>query len=391
MGNILHMLKSEVDIHIKDIIKLRRELHSYPELGYHEYKTTQRLIDYLNRHNVNVYGFKDITGAIAYIGNHCKNTVGLRVDIDALPISENTGVEYSSKNKGIMHACGHDIHMSIGAGLAVILNNLKSKLPVNLKIIFQPAEECNPDGGAKALIQRGVLNNPDVSSIIGFHIWPDLKVGEIGVISGPIMASSDKFKIIINGKKSHAAEPHKGVDAIGIALNVINMIQNVIKQEIDPFEPAVVSIGQIASKGRYNIICDYVEIEGTIRTFNDEVRDKIHTRIGEILNGIMTARGGSHELHLERGYDAVVNDTELTKRFIIYASKLLGQQNLKTSIKPSLIGEDFGFFGKYAPCMYFHLGGNSIYPLHSDKFLPDEGCIEVALQLLGSFILEYNR
>lgn len=384
-----NLLQKELDNLMPTVLNLRKQLHAYPELGYREYKTTDTLVDYLRQNHVPVMRFTDITGAVALIDNGCGKTVAIRVDIDALPIAENTGVDYRSRNSGVMHACGHDVHASVGAGLAVILNRMKDRLPVNAKIIFQPAEECNPDGGAKGLIARRVLNNPDVSAILGFHVWPDYKVGQIGLRVGPVMASSDRFKIIIRGEKSHAAQPHRGVDAISIGVNAISLIQG-LNKEIDPFESAVISIGQINSQGRYNIICDYIEIEGTIRTFNDAVREKIHRRMDEILKGVSIAQGGNYKLNIEQGYDAVVNDTGLTLAFAEHAATVLGSNSVNTDAKPSLIGEDFGAFGKLVPSLYFHLGCDSPYPLHHDQFLADERCMETAIKLLASFTLAYT-
>ncbi len=372
---------------LTDVIEFRKDIHRHPELGYEEVETTKRIISFLKKNGVTAETFSDLTGAVVNIDNGCEKTIGLRVDIDALPITENTGLDFMSKNEGKMHACGHDVHTSIGAGMCIILNCLKEKLNVNVKVIFQPAEECNPQGGAKSLIEKGVLKNPDVSEIYGFHVWPDYKVGKIAVKDGPIMAASDKFKIIIKGKKTHAAQPHKGVDAISIGVDVINALEFKLKREMNPFEPAVISIGKFHSTGRYNIICDYVEIEGTLRTLCEETRNRIHKRIHQIADGIIKSYGGDSEIIICRGYDSVINDKELTQNFVRHAVNLLGEDNVMTNITASLIGEDFSSFCKYIPSLYFHLGCDSNYPLHSDKFYPKEETIKVALNLLGSFIL----
>ncbi|WZL72309.1 M20 family metallopeptidase [Clostridiaceae bacterium 35-E11] len=384
-------LNKEIANILENVTAFRKEIHMYPELGYKEVDTTKRIVDFLEKNGVKSETFSNITGAIVNIDNNCKKTIALRVDIDALPISENTGLEYTSKNIGLMHACGHDVHTAIGAGLAVILNILKEKLHVNVKIIFQPAEECSPHGGASFLIKEGVLKNPDVSEIYGFHVWPDYKAGQIGVKEGPIMAASDKFHLTIKGKKTHAAQPHKGVDAISIAVDIINAIEFKIKREINPFEPAVISIGQINSTGRYNIICDHVEIEGTIRTLYEGTRNAIHTRIKEITEGITKSYGGDYKIVLNKGYDPVINHPALVQNFVDHSIQVLGENNVQTNITASLIGEDFSSFCKYVPSLYFHLGCDSEYPLHSDKFFPKEETIQVALDLLGSFLLNHEK
>lgn len=382
-------LNKEISNILEDVIAFRKATHMYPELGYEEVNTTKRIVSFLEEHGVEMKTFSNITGAVATINNNCEKTIGLRVDIDALPIFENTGLEYKSKNAGLMHACGHDVHTAIGAGLAIILKELKEKLQVNVKIIFQPAEECSPKGGASFLIQEGILKNPDVSEIYGFHVWPDYKVGQIGIKEGPIMAASDKFRVIIKGEKTHAAQPDKGIDAISIVIDVINAIEFKLKREINPFEPAVISIGQINSTGRYNIICDHVEIEGTIRTLYEETRNRIHARIEQITEGITRSYGGGWEIIIDQGYDPVINNERLVQNFVNHSIQVLGKNNVHTNITASLIGEDFSSFCKYIPSLYFHLGCDSEHPLHSDKFYAKEETIKTALELLGSFILNY--
>ena len=386
--------RSKLDIEISEIlesiISFRKEIHRYPELGYKEEKTTKRIVEFLENQGLEMETFNDLTGAFTNIRNGHKKTIGIRVDIDALPITENTGLSYSSEHPGIMHACGHDVHTSIGVGIAILMNRMKEFLKVNVKIVFQPAEECNPNGGAKELIRRGILENPSVDEMYGFHVWPRLSVGEIAVKKGPIMASSDKLSIIVRGKKTHAAEPHKGVDAISIGMDIINTLEFKLKREMDPFDPYVISIGKFNSRGRYNIICDYAEIEGTVRTFNENTRKKIHKRVLEIANGIAKSYGGEADAIINRGYDTVINDEKITENFIDYAKKTMGKGNVRTEINASLIGEDFSFFSKKVPSLYFHLGCDCEYPLHSDKFFAKEETIEIGLRLIAGFILSID-
>jgi len=382
---MINRIEEEISKISNDLINIRKELHKNPELGYEEYETTNFIIKTLEKHDLKANRFKNITGAYVNIDNSKKGTIGLRVDIDALPVFEKTGVEFQSKNTNVMHACGHDVHTTIGIGTAMVLNSIRDQLPFNVKIIFQPAEECNPKGGAIPIMDEGVLENPKVDKILGFHVWPSLKVGEVGIKTGPILANSDKFRIIVNGKKSHGAEPYKGIDAINISMNIITKINNIKRNHIDPFQPAVISIGNINSNGRHNIICDRVEIEGTIRTFNKYNRDLIHKKISRIAKEESNLFYGNSEVEIEKGYDSVVNDKKLYEKFIKISRELIGEENLKTNINPSLIGEDFGFYGKKASSLYFLLGCESDFPLHSEKFIADDRCINEGVKLLINF------
>lgn len=387
MADILAALQKEIGTSLEEINEFRRQVHMFPELGYKEFDTTGRIDVFLQEHGVNVSRFHKITGAVAVIDNNCEKTIGLRVDIDALPVAENTGLEFASRNKGIMHACGHDLHTAVGVGLAVVLNHLKEYLPVNVKIIFQPAEECSPTGGARHLINEGVCKNPDISALLGFHVWPDLLTNQIGVKEGSIMAASDKFKITVKGKKSHAAQPYNGIDAIDIAVNIIGSINSKLKKEIRPLEPFLISVGMINSKGRYNIICDHVEFEGTIRTLSEETRITVHKKLKKLVHDIASMYGGTCRTVIKKGYNSVINDKKLTQDFIKHAISILGEENVKTGISPSLIGEDFSFYGEHVPTLYFHLGCDCEFPLHSDRFYAREETLGVALKILGSFII----
>lgn len=391
MNKYVELLEKEINNALPKAMEFRKKIHMNPELGYKEFKTTDSIIAFLEEEDLIVNRFSNITGAIVNIDNGCEKTIGIRVDIDALPITENTRLDFTSKNEGIMHACGHDVHTSIGAGVAIVLNRLKDKLQVNVKIIFQPAEECSPNGGAKYLIEEGVLNSPDVSAMLGFHVWPEYKVGQIAIKDGPIMAASDKFKITINGKKSHAAQPHKGIDAIQISTKVLDAINGSLRRAIEPFEPFVISIGKINSKGRHNIICDYVELEGTIRTLNNETRNTIHSKMEELVKSIALTYGGKALVKIERGYDSVINDKEITQAFGKSAINVLGKENVDTNINSALIGEDFSFFSKNIPSTYFFLGCDSEYSLHNERFFPKEGTIEIGLKLISNFILNYGN
>ena len=371
----------------QSVQELRWSLHQWPELGNQEFRTTQQLHAFLSERGIDCKTFLGKTGAIALIDNKRPFTVGLRVDLDALPIQENTGIDCPSQNPGVMHACGHDMHTSIGVGVALVASRLKDILPVNLKVIFQPAEECSPSGGSRSMIEGGVLKEPEVSMMLGLHVWPDYKVGEIGVRAGAIMAASDKFRIVVSGVRSHAAQPYKGVDSILIASEIVSAAYKKLPRQIDPFNPYVLTIGEILSRGRYNVICDHVEMVGTLRTFAPATREFIHNWLNETVSAIANMHGGKAELQLERGYDVVINNSELTEIFIQYAMEALGTSSVNTTNNPSFIAEDFSAFSATVPSVYFHLGCNSTYPLHSDKFLPQDETLDAGVILLSSFLL----
>lgn len=373
---------------IKDTaVNLRHELHAWPELGYQEIETTRRICQFLTGHGVAHRTFDNLTGLVAFIDAGKPVTVGLRVDIDALPLEENTGAPFSSKNKGVMHACGHDMHASTGAAMAVLLHRMRERLPVNVKVLFQPAEECNPHGGAKAMEELGVLRNPDVSFMLGFHVWPGYPLGEIGIRPGPMMASSNKFRITVNGVAAHAAQPHKGVDAILIASEILHAVYTVLPRTVDSFTSYVLSIGEILSRGRYNIISDHVEMVGTVRTLDGETRDYIRGWLAGTVERLPAVYGGKGSLVFDQGYDVVVNDAALTGLFTRHAEALLGEAAVHTLTPPSLVAEDFSVFSNAVPSIYFHLGCGCSHSLHSEQFLAKEETLNIGVELLSSFLL----
>ncbi|MGB2982135.1 MAG: M20 family metallopeptidase, partial [Candidatus Zixiibacteriota bacterium] len=240
------------------LVKLRREFHQYPELSFHEFKTSERVAKELRKLRITVKTGIAKTGVVGVLtGRKSGKTVALRADMDALPIEEQTGFPYKSRNKGVMHACGHDVHMACAIGAAIILSEIKRDLDGNVKFIFQPSEEVIP-GGAKSMIEAGVLEKPKVSGIFGLHCEPGIPVGKIGVKDGPFMAQVDDFDITISGSSGHGARPHQGVDAIVVASQVIQALQTIPSRKIDPVEPVVVSVGKIEGGTARNIICDRV-------------------------------------------------------------------------------------------------------------------------------------
>lgn len=374
----------------EEVLALRREIHRWPEPGHAEYATVAKLSDFLTRYSVKVKKVTN-TGLLAFTDAGKKQTVALRVDLDALSVEEKTGVDFTSCNPGFMHACGHDAHACIGAAVAVMCQQMADRLPVNVKVIFQPAEEASPQGGAKAMIGEGVLKNPDVDAVLGFHSWPDYPVGEVGVRPGPMMAASDRIMVDLWGSGTHAAQPHRGVDSILMASTLIQAMYRDIPREIDPFAWYVLSIGRFEAGTRYNVICDHAFAEGTLRTFNKELRETLHKKLCELAEHIGSQYGGKAQMSIVRGYDAVNNDHGLTERFVTHARTVLGAAAVHTEGLPSLIAEDFSAYGQECPSIYFHLGCGGDNPLHSDRFLVAEEAIDVGVNLIQSFLLNYQQ
>lgn len=373
-----------------EVSSLRWQIHQHPELGNEEFATTDSLCTFFQKHAMTFQRFAGLTGGYVFIDAGQSSSLCFRADIDALPITEQTEHQYASQQTGKMHACGHDMHMAIAAGVALSLEQVKKQLAYNVMILFQPAEEQNPVGGAKPVIATEVFQQLNVVGIFGLHLWPSLAVGCIGVKPGVQMGSSDKFTLEIHGQSAHAAEPHQGVDAICVAADITNALVCKLRREIGPFTPALLSIGEIQSFGRYNIICDRVRLAGTIRTVDAAAREKIIHRIGELSSGIAGSYGATVDLDITKGYDLVVNHTQQTNDFITIAQRLIGSEQVLTNIEPSLIGEDFSFYSHLMPSTYFFLGCESQFPLHSERFLPDERTLPFAVALMTQFFYEYR-
>lgn len=367
--------------------ELRRQIHAHPELSNQEHETTRRIGAFLAQHGLQLQSIPGLTGGFVRIDTGAPRTLCLRADIDALPLTEDTGAPFSSQTPGVMHACGHDMHTSIAAGVACELAKKKDQLHCNLVILFQPAEENNPTGGAKPVVESGFLTDQHIDEIYGLHMWPSLPVGDIAVKAGPIMAASDKFRVEIFGKTSHAAEPHLGVDAISIGNDICLTLTQKLRREVDAFSPISISIGSFQTFGRYNIVCGKAVLEGTMRTTNEQTRAFLQQRIQEVPPQIAHSYRGSAQVTISPGYGVVSNDPDLFHTFLPCAQQVLGAEHVHSDIHPSLIGEDFYYFGTQVPALYFHVGCQSEYPLHSNHFLPREEALSVAVDLMTEYFL----
>ncbi|WP_343231670.1 M20 family metallopeptidase [Tissierella simiarum] len=374
------------------VIDIRRDFHQHPELGMEEYRTRDKIIGYLNDMGIEnkiVAG----TGVLGIIkGAKEGKTVALRADIDALPMEDKKEVAYRSKVQGKMHCCGHDAHASILLGTAKILNDMREDLRGTVKLFFQPAEETT--GGAKPMIEEGVMENPRVDGVFGLHVDSELEVGHIGIKYGQMSAASDMIKIIIYGKNSHGAYPHEGVDAISIASQVVNSIQTIVSRNIDPRSSAVVTIGTINGGYAGNIIADKVEMIGIVRTLNKGARELVLNKLEDIVENLPRTLGGRGELIRTEGYTALINDDEMVKIVHTNGMEFLGEENVHQLKHPSFGVEDFSFFSEVRPGAFFHLGsGNKekgiIHKGHTPYFDIDEDALSLGVELQVMNVLKF--
>lgn len=379
----------EVEKVEEEIIGIRRKIHMHPELGFEEVKTSELVYEYLKSLGFEVKRLAK-TGVVGLLKGDGERTIAIRADMDALPIQEENEVEYASKIPGKMHACGHDVHTAILLGTAKVLSRIKN-VKGNVKFIFQPAEETT--GGALPMIEEGVLEGPRVDAIIGLHVDPDLEVGQIGITYGKAYASSDMFDVIIKGRSSHGAEPHKGIDALVIAANVISALQTFASRKTSPFTPIVVTIGTIKGGYARNIIADRVEMSGIIRMMEEERREEIVESVEKMCKDIAEAYGGDAEFRRVKGYPLLINDKVFTNLVKKSASMILGEENV-LEVSPSMGVEDFAYFLQRVPGTFYKLGcGNKEKgidkPLHSSRFDVDERCIKVGIAVHVMTVLNY--
>lgn len=376
-----------------EVIALRRRFHENPELGFEEAETSKCVAAYLRELGIEVQTGVGKTGVVGLLtGDQPGPVVALRADMDALPVTEKTGVEYSSKCPGKMHACGHDGHTAILLGTAKVLSQLKHEIKGTVKFIFQPAEEG--PGGALPMIEEGVLENPKVDAIFGLHIWPGFKTGEIGLGYGAVMASPDQFVLKIQGRGGHGSQPHETVDAIAVTAQVISSLQQIVSRQIVPTQPVVLSIGTIHGGYRYNVIADEVEMTGTVRTFSPAVRDEVPKRMEEIVKGVTAAFGATYELQYTRQYPPVINHQKMAELVEEVGRKTLGSNAVVAIEEPTMGGEDFAYFLENVPGAFFRLGCSNgpetNYPLHHPQFNLDEAGLIYGVKVMANLVFDFT-
>lgn len=375
------------------VINLRRYFHENPEPSRREFNTSKKVVEVLNNLGVNVKtGFYN-TGVVGIIeGKHPGPTIGLRFDMDALEMDELTDAEYASKIKGMMHACGHDAHTAMGLGAAKLLMEIKDDIHGTIKLLFQPAEEDAPNGGgAQYMIKDGALENPTVDCILGMHVWPKYELGKVGTCYGAMMAASDPFVINIVGKGVHASLPHMGIDPIVIGAHIVTAIQTIISRNVDSYEQAVISMGVFKGGTRYNVIPESVQIEGTVRTFSEDVRNLIEKRLKKIVPAIADSMGAEASIDYTKSYPALVNNSAVVDLVRESMDEGLGV----VVERPESGGEDFAYFAKAKPSAFMFLGtgveGQKNYPPHSAYFDFDESALAIGVKTMVKAALHIGR
>ncbi len=380
------------------LIEMRRDFHMHPELSNREERTSRIVAARLQ-----ALGFDDIKtnvakhGVVALLrGANPGPVVALRADMDALPINETMDVPYKSLVPGIKHACGHDAHTAIGLGVAEVLSAMRAQLHGSVKFLFQPAEEGPPadeEGGAALMIKEGALQNPKPQAIFALHTTPEVETGQIGFRAGPAQASADNLKITIQGKMSHAAVPEKGVDTILVAAECVSALQSIKSRRIDTFEPVILTIGTIHGGNRPNIIAAEVTMEGTVRTFGQDTRDRIEQLMRETLSGVTSAYGASFNFQLKPITTVVYNDPKLVERAVTVMRGLMGETNV-FEVPKRMGAEDFSYFEQVVPGFMLRLGsGNKAKGItaeaHTPEFDIDEECLVVGVKALSAILIDY--
>lgn len=392
MPDLKNRIKRLSKGHLKEITQIRRHLHAHPELSAKETLTSEfiskQLFAWGIEHQTGIAGF-GIVGLIQG-GKPGEKVIALRADMDALPVKEANEVAYASKNPGVMHACGHDVHMASMLGTAKILKSLEDEFSGTVKIIFQPSEEKYP-GGALPMIRAGVLENPKPGAIIGQHVYPELEAGRIGLRSGKYMASTDEIHLTIKGKGGHAAIPHKVIDPVLITAHIILALQQIVSRNAQPTTPSVLSFGRIIADGQANIIPDEVKVSGTMRTFDEEWRIEMQKKITSIATSIAEGMGGVCEVSVHKGYPFVYNDPAVSARVREYAEDYLGKDNV-VELGMRMTAEDFSYFAQEVPGCFYRLGVMNeergiTSNLHTSTFDVDESSLETGMGLMSWIVL----
>ena len=371
-----------------------RWLHTHPELSGQEKETAAYIASVLRDMGLQPMEGIGGYGVVALIhGKAPGRCVALRADMDALPITEATDLPYKSQNPGVMHACGHDAHVAMLLGVAMVLNELKDTFTGCVKLIFQPSEENSADSGAKRMIADGVLENPHVDAIMGQHIDALAETGTIATRPGVASAASDRFYIDVEGVASHVARPHLGVDAIAVAAQIITALQTVVSRNVDPRKSAVIGIGRIEGGERYNVVPSHVSMVGTCRTLDPGTRDLVERRMRETIQGIAVATGAKCDLRYDRGYPSIMNQPELVELVRQSAVPLCGVDRVIIPKEVGMGAEDFSFYTERVPAIYFKTGchkpGTPRWSSHNENMVVDPDCLPTGMQVMATCALLY--
>jgi amidohydrolase len=390
-------VRHDVDEILPGVVADRRHLHQHPELGFQEVKTAAFVADRLR-----ALGVEDIKTGIAKTGvtglirgtgtgPGADKVVLLRADMDALPIEEENEVDYRSTVPGTMHACGHDAHTAMLLGTTRLLLDRRDRFAGTVKVLFQPAEEGG--GGARVMIEEGALENPKVDAAFGIHVAQDEPIGTVSVRPGPIMAAADRFTIVVQGKGGHGAQPHLCIDPIAVGAQIVVALQTIVSREVDPTEPAVVTVGAFRSGHAANVIPDTAELRGTVRSFNPAVREQLATRIQELVRGIAAAMRAEVEIKYHFGYPPTVNHPEMTEFAQGVLAEVVGADNVLPA--PLHMGaEDFSYFLERVPGCFWFVGSRNpekgfIWGHHHPKFDIDEDAMAIGMETVTRVVLRY--
>ena len=393
-----------VDKYEAATLEFRHHVHEHPELSNREHETAKLVADHLRSLGLDVRTGIAHTGVVGVlVGGKPGPVIAVRADMDALPVTEDTDLPfkstvratYNDQDVGVMHACGHDVHTAVQYGVASILSELVDEIPGTIVFIFQPAEEGPPpgeEGGADLMLLEGVFRDPEPEAVFGLHTLSGLPVGEVGMTSGPAFAAVDHFRATVRGVQTHGARPHQGIDPIVLASQAVLALQTIVSRTLDPLQPAVVTIGMFHSGQRFNIIPAEVKLEGTVRTYDAEVRDTVERRIHEILDGITRAGGGGYELDYQRGTPSTINDPELTAQMIPSLRVSVGNARFQ-QLPPTMGGEDFAYFALEVPGFFYRLGidkeGSVNGPHHSPTFRANDRSVPIGMHVMSNVLLDY--
>ena len=373
------------------LIEIRRHIHSHPELSGQEYQTAAYVAGVLASSGVHAIEGIGNTGVLGEIKGNSNESrwLAIRTDMDALPIQERTHLEFASRNEGVMHACGHDIHTTVGLGAAMILSQLGEKLPGHVRFLFQPAEEIAQ--GARWMIKDGAMQ--DVDGILGVHVFPTIPGGCVGIRHGALTAAADDLELIVMGESGHGARPHEAIDAIWIASQIITTLQQAISRTQNPLRPVVLTIGQINGGRAPNVIADRVKLLGTVRSLHPETHENLPAWIEQIVSSVCATYGAKYELTYKRGVPGVQNDPKLTQLVETAALEALGRSRVQILPEPSLGAEDFSMYLEHAPGTMFRLGvgltDKPNYPLHHPQFEVNEAAIVTGAVTLAYAACQY--
>jgi amidohydrolase len=371
-----------------ELIAIRHHLHRHPELSMQEKETSAFIQSKLTEYGISFTAGMAVHGIVGLIkgNNPDSSVVALRADMDALPIVEQNQVEYCSQNPGVMHACGHDVHMTSLLGAAKILNEVKDHFDGTIKLIFQPSEERFP-GGASMMIKEGVLKNPAPQKMFGQHVLPTLEAGKVGMKPGKYMASTDEVYLTVKGKGGHGGTPELNVDPVLIAAHILVALQQIVSRNLPPQLPAVLSFGRFIAEGRTNIIPNEVKLDGTLRTFDEKWRAEAHRKIEKMATSIAEGMGGECIVFIDKGYPFLVNDEAVTAEARQSAIEFLGAENV-VDLDMRMTAEDFAYYSQLIPTCFYRLGIRNenrgiVHNLHTDRFDVDESSLEIGAGLMA--------